>query len=432
MVELSDSEDSAQAPEDSAVDKVVRWFFGFAAIRPAQRTVIERILKGQSTLAVLPTGYGKSLCYMAPACALPGITLVISPLVSLIKDQAFKLPPDLVHITLSGSMGSAAYRKLVDAALRGLVKVIFVSPERFCSRAFLQFIDRLQARYGQQQRSTSTSTSSAVSLLCIDEAHCLSQWAHLFRASYLLLPRLLPHIAPTAVLALTATASAAVQRDICSALGIDEGGGRVTDRSVRSNISLSCERMDHDQHDCDDGRGIGQSRREQVRRCLTNGAPEGVLQGNSIVYVPRRRDCADLLEHLSTVHSIGGVQAYHAGMQSQDRDAVLQSFQQAKPKGFQCIIATVAFGMGVDKGDVHTVLHCALPRSIEVKHFYPPFYHILPPFTLIYRMNRRIFRRLAEPGDRPTRRRRRCYCILRGTRPRTHAWPTAAACVCCN
>ncbi|RYH29294.1 RecQ family ATP-dependent DNA helicase [archaeon] len=349
---------STASSDRTSVDSLAQWFYGYKRIKPAQNVVMERVISGHSTLAVLPTGYGKSLCYILPSAVLSGVTIVISPLISLIRDQAFKLPCDIGYANFSGAMGSAQCKQLVDTVLGGVVKVIFVSPERFCSKSFAQFMHRLQCKYH------AVHNSSVVSLLCIDEAHCITQWSHLFRASYLHIPHVVRNIKPRTILALTATASLKVQKDICVGLGIDEETGVVEDLGVRENIDVQFhqEEDDHGRKELlyaslieDFGVVNQNSRAKKVEK--------NALHCNSIVYVHRRRDCDDMKEHLAVLHQLKNVQIYHAGMQVSDKEKVQKNYQHCQE--YKCVIATIAFGMGVDKSDIHQVIHANLPRSLE-------------------------------------------------------------------
>jgi len=178
--------------------------FGFAAYRQGQRWAIDRCLAGKSSLLVMPTGAGKSLCYMLPAVLLPGLTIVVSPLIALMQDQMKKLPVHLPGAVMGGKISTYDMTKVSSGVLEGVVKVLFVSPERLCSQPFRSLMRALHASLGE----------AAVSLLCVDEAHCLSQWSYNFRPAFLRIRRELQHIRPASVLALTATAPPKMQREI--------------------------------------------------------------------------------------------------------------------------------------------------------------------------------------------------------------------------
>ena len=191
-------------PASDAVSLALRGSFGFSAYRPGQRWAVDRCLRSQSSLLVMPTGAGKSLCYMLPAMLLPGVTVVVSPLIALMQDQMQKLPVHLPGAVMGGKMSTYEMTRVSADVLDGVIKVLFVSPERLCSQPFRSLVAALHASRGP----------AAVSLLCVDEAHCLSQWSYNFRPAFLRIRRELQLIQPACVLALTATAPPKIQREI--------------------------------------------------------------------------------------------------------------------------------------------------------------------------------------------------------------------------
>ena len=234
-------QNSKHEPPQSMVHKVLRTVFGHDTFRPGQEWAIRRCLAHKRSLLVAPTGSGKSLCYTLPAAMMNGITIVVSPLLSLIEDQIRLLPPRLAAATLSGSMTSATTAAILDDISRGRIKLLFVSPERLASSSFRRlFRKRWNNKKGQYER-----VFPNVSLLCVDEAHCLSQWAHNFRPTYLRLATILNLIEPSSVLAITATAEPRVVNDICIRLQIssseesDEDAVRVS-KTNRDNIDVKC------------------------------------------------------------------------------------------------------------------------------------------------------------------------------------------------
>jgi DEAD/DEAH box helicase/GRF zinc finger len=203
---------------NSLMMAALRQLFGFSSFRPGQEWAIGRCLSEQRSLLVAPTGFGKSLCFAVPAAMLDGVCIVVSPLLSLIQDQMQILPARLPAVTLSGQMSSSALAATLDDIVRGRVKVVFVSPERLTSASFR----RLFRPKWNPDTQTCDRLFPAVSLLCVDEAHCLSQWAHNFRPSYLRLQSVMDMMAPRSVLAITATAGPRVVDDICRTLRIEQ------------------------------------------------------------------------------------------------------------------------------------------------------------------------------------------------------------------
>ncbi len=302
-------------------------YFGFECFRPGQREVIERLLHGQHTLAVLPTGSGKSLCYQLPAQTLPGITLVVSPLIALMQDQVEALVRRGIHnatylnSTLDSSELSVRYAQIE----KGQYKLLYVAPERFDS-----------ARFQQLVRST------PIDLLVIDEAHCISQWGHDFRPHYRIVTRRLPELKHATVLALTATATAAVQNDIANTLELPTMG-RVVGDFNRPNLRLQviqAHRMTE--------------KNAQLIRLLA-GQPH-----SAIVYASTRKEARRAFDLLtSRGHSVC---LYHAGLRPEERTRAQRDFQDDR---VQIMVATVAFGMGIDKPDIRRIIHYNIPGSLE-------------------------------------------------------------------
>jgi ATP-dependent DNA helicase Q4 len=215
---------------------------------------IDRVLSGKNSLLVVPTGSGKSLTFFLPALILgggaravlpggdPGLTIVVSPLISIMNDQLMRLPVHLPGAIFSSGLTAVENANLTSAILNGFLRILFVSPERLCTASFRNLM-RLLRRKRQETRAT--NAQRPVALLCVDEAHCLSQWSFNFRPSFLRIKREIAHIAPRAVLALTATASAAVQRDIMDHLGIPSDG-LCTHPPARYNLKLSAAKTSDD------------------------------------------------------------------------------------------------------------------------------------------------------------------------------------------
>ena len=224
------------------IHSTLQTVFGHSSFREGQEWAVRRCLNQQRSLLVAPTGFGKSLCYAIPATMMEGVCIVVSPLLSLIQDQIRVLPPRIAAATLSGKISTSAMAVTLDDIIRGRIKIVFVSPERLTSQSFRRmFRPKFNPESGKHEREF-----PEVSLLCVDEAHCLSQWAHNFRPSYLRLTSMLKMIQPKGVLAITATAGPRVVNDISRSLQIqndseDESrdGVRVM-KTDRDNIDVKC------------------------------------------------------------------------------------------------------------------------------------------------------------------------------------------------
>ncbi len=301
--------------------------FGFESFRPGQREVIERVLQGRHTLAVLPTGSGKSLCYQLTAQMLPGVTLVVSPLIALMQDQIEALMRR--GITNATSLSSALDPWELGARYaqieRGQYRLVYIAPERCDSPRFQQFV-----------------RSAPIDLLVIDEAHCISQWGHDFRPHYRTLSRRLPELKRATVLALTATATRAVQDDIVRTLDLPTME-RVVGDFNRPNLRFEVSKID---------------RREEKEARLIELLSEE--KGSAIVYTSTRREARSAFELLAGRGL--SVCLYHAGLESEERAQAQRDFQDARTR---IIVATVAFGMGIDKPDVRRIVHYNIPGSLE-------------------------------------------------------------------
>src|SRR5215468_3283781 len=299
--------------------------FGFFNFRSVQRQVIDRVMAGQNVLAVMPTGSGKSLCYQLPALTLSGLTLVVSPLIALMKDQVDQLnqlglPATLINSTVSREQ----QRSRLEQAIAGRMKLLYIAPERFQNEEFRAGLARTK-----------------VSLFAVDEAHCISLWGHDFRPDYLRLRRAIHECKSPPVLALTATATPAVRSDIVKQLNI-EGAAQVVSGFDRPNLYLEV-------------REVATSA-EKIRSIidLARWAPLG------IVYAGTRKNVDEIYSSLRRA----GIEtaAYHAGLTAPERKAVQERFMKAS----ECVIvATNAFGMGIDRSQVRFVVHADIPDSVE-------------------------------------------------------------------
>lgn len=303
--------------------------FGFDRLRPGQGDMIDSLLAGQPTLGVMPTGAGKSLCYQLPAVMLEGTTVVVSPLIALIRDQVRALRERGIAAASLTSLDSAEERRRVESQLsKGQLKLLYVAPERFRSAAFVRDLRQIK-----------------IPLFAVDEAHCISQWGHDFRPDYARLGEVIETLQPACVGALTATATADVREDIVNSLQIPDAKVWVTGFD-RPNLKLSV---------------IESPSRAQKLRTLHEAILAWTADGGAaIVYVATRRETEAIASFLVDE----GLSAfpYHAGLEAEVRKAAEARFEQeAKP----VVVATSAFGMGVDKPDVRIVVHFNLPSSPE-------------------------------------------------------------------
>jgi ATP-dependent DNA helicase RecQ len=300
--------------------------FGFDTFKPGQQAVIDKIAAGESAAAIFPTGAGKSLCYQLPALHEPGMTLVISPLLSLMKDQIdFLKMKNVAAAKLDSGMSPEEYRDTLEAARRGKLKILMIAVERFKNERF-----RTQLR------------QMNVSLLVVDEAHCISEWGHNFRPDYLKIPTYQKEFGIGKVLLLTATATAKVMDDMCEKFAISRKN-LVQTGFYRQNLFLRL-------------RPSPAKEKDAVLREVLSGKPAG----SAIVYVTFQKTA----ENTAAMLTEHGFQAepYHAGMKSEDRDAIQNRFMTGK---IGIVVATIAFGMGIDKENIRKVIHYDLPKSME-------------------------------------------------------------------
>src|SRR4051794_25082398 len=317
---------SEQAPPSAPLLDVLAARFGFAAFRPGQEQVVETLLAGRSALAVFPTGAGKSVCYQLPALLLDGVTIVVSPLIALMKDQIdFLQRSGIDAARLDSSLDAAEQRAIFERLRAGGLKLLYVAPERFNNERFLAQL-----------------APTRISLFAVDEAHCISGWGHNFRPDSLKLAERARELAAERVLALTATATPAVVADIRAGFGIAEADAVVTG-FYRPNLTLLTTPIAARERDA-----------ALIERLRERPA------GSTIVYVTLQRTALRIAELLAGA----GVPArpYHAGMSADERVAV-QEWWTGSAEAI--VVATIAFGMGIDKADVRFVYHYNLPKSLE-------------------------------------------------------------------
>lgn len=309
---------------------------GLAAFRSGQREAIETLLGSGRLLLVAPTGGGKSLVYQLPACMLAGTTLVISPLVALMHDQVSALAARGIPATyLAATLDGAEIRARMRLVAQGAVKLLYVAPERLSAPGFRNLLADL-----------------ACPLVAIDEAHCISEWGHDFRPEYMEIGRLLETFAAPRVLACTATATPIVRDEILARLGLPADTPQLLRGFARPNLSLRA--LDVDQ---------AKERARAVDAALAEalGSPrEAAARGTAIVYAPTRRSAETEGQRLARAGWASAV--YHAGLEASERDAAQTAFASGAA---QIVVATNAFGMGIDRPDVRAVIHLAPPGSIE-------------------------------------------------------------------
>ncbi|MCM3676958.1 DNA helicase RecQ [Peribacillus simplex] len=305
--------------------KYLQEHFGYESFRKGQEQIIEQVLGGINTAGIMPTGGGKSICYQIPALLLPGITLVISPLISLMKDQVDALEQNGIDATfLNSSISGLESSNRMNDIKQGRYKLVYVAPERLENPAFQQDLFNVD-----------------ISLVAIDEAHCISQWGHDFRPSYLKIKTLLKNMpsSPT-VLALTATATPNVTDDICQSLGIS-GEHTISTGFSRDNLFFSVVKEEN--------------RSRFLMRYLEKNKNE-----SGIIYAATRKEVDSLYAKLVKAGFKTG--RYHAGMNEQDRSEQQDQFIR---DDVPLMVATSAFGMGIDKSNVRYVIHYQTPKNME-------------------------------------------------------------------
>jgi ATP-dependent DNA helicase RecQ len=313
------SQDTAQ---QTNIHNLLKTHFGFDTFRPNQEEIIENVLAGKNTLAIMPTGGGKSLCFQLPALVMEGTAIVISPLIALMKDQVDALNANGIAASYyNSSQLPEIQEEVLNNLMTGQLKLLYVAPESLWNL-------------------TNYFQKTEISLIAVDEAHCISAWGHDFRPAYTQLSRLQDEFPQTPVIALTATADRATQDDIVRQLGVD-GAKRFVSSFDRPNLYLDVR--------------PGQQRMQQVLRFLKDKETE-----SGIIYCLSRKSTQNVAAKLLAKGF--KAKAYHAGIEAEERSQIQEDFINDKTP---IIVATIAFGMGIDKSNVRWVIHYNMPKSIE-------------------------------------------------------------------
>jgi ATP-dependent DNA helicase RecQ len=328
--------ETAIGPSTKSVEEVDTVFhrLGYSQWRPHQRRAVQGILEGRDTLLILPTGGGKSVVFQVPALILPGLTVVVSPLIALMKDQVNALQAKGVPATfLNSSLKVEEIKKRTVALLEDRYKILYVAPERFASSAFREQI-----------------ASMNISLLVVDECHCISSWGHDFRPDYRNIKEVRKLLGWPTVVAVTATATPEVRQDIVTNLGMEDPV-KIVAGFARPNLDLRC----------------GKFPNAEAKAAAFETLVGNLLRGqtkipSTIVYCTSRQSCEDVSRELNERFGAGLSLPYHAELKSSTRTAAQEQFLSGK---VPWIVATIAFGMGIDKADVRYVIHHTIPGSPE-------------------------------------------------------------------
>ena len=312
------------------IKDILKTYWGFSSFRPLQEEIIQSVLSSKDTLALLPTGGGKSVCYQVPALATEGMCLVISPLIALMKDQVENLRrKNITAYAIYSGMSRKEVLNVLKVVTESNCKFLYVSPERLETYLFREYLPGM-----------------GISLIAVDEAHCISQWGYDFRPSYLRIVALREELPTIPVLALTASATPDVQKDICDKLSIPAKTPVAGDWTVfrqsfeRPNLSYSVFKVD--------------SKINKIREILLK------VPGSSIIYCKSRKRCKEFSDLLQLQNI--SADYYHAGLSQEERNQKQEDWIANK---IRVIVCTNAFGMGIDKPDVRTVIHADVPDCLE-------------------------------------------------------------------
>ncbi|HEU5365762.1 MAG TPA: ATP-dependent DNA helicase RecQ, partial [Hanamia sp.] len=304
--------------------KILKKYWGYDSFRPLQQEIIDSVLSGNDTLAIMPTGGGKSICFQVPSLSKEGICLVISPLIALMKDQVLNLKnKGIPALSIYSGMSFREVEKTLKNAAYGNFKFLYVSPERLETELFLEYLPIIK-----------------ISLIAVDEAHCISQWGYDFRPSYLRIAAIREYFPDVPILALTASATLEVQKDICDKLLFKKNQQSFQQSFERANLSYSAFELS--------------SKQNKLLTILKK------VPGTGIVYCKTRKRTKEIAEMLN----LNGISAdyYHAGLTNEERNKKQEDWINNKTRIIAC---TNAFGMGIDKPDVKTVVHYDVPDALE-------------------------------------------------------------------
>ena len=341
---VSEPTHDCETPTDPLL-KALDTSFGYTSFRKGQREIVEAILDGENVFAVFPTGHGKSLCYQLPALMLDSVTIVISPLISLMKDQVDALRDQGINSValINSTQTWEEYQSELARLRRNEIKLLYISPERLRSRRFLDILNAFP-----------------ISLFVIDEAHCISQWGRDFRPAYLSLKDTVDVLQPRVIALFTATAPPEIQEDILNVLNIPIP--RILTQGIeRPNLKLVVQQSEDDDE-----------KYQQLEKFLTDQDPNllpvrlGNLKAspkNGIIYAGRRRETEEIADFLQR----RGFRAdfYHAGLEPHERTRVQEAFFDNSGNGLDIVVATNAFGMGIDKPDIRYIVHWTLTGTLE-------------------------------------------------------------------
>jgi ATP-dependent DNA helicase RecQ len=303
--------------------EILKKYWGYSSFRPQQQEVIASVLEGKDTLALMATGSGKSLCYQVPAMAIKGVCLVISPLISLMKDQSEDLEQRAIKAkVINSSLFASKVEAILNAAVSNRLKILFIAPERIRSNAFMEAFKQMK-----------------VGLIVVDEAHCISIWGHDFRPAFLDIAKLRPYHPNVPILALTATATQRVKGEIQSLLQFRQNN-IIQATFLRSNFNYMV--------------------LEEHNKAAKIASLYQKLEGSGLVYARSRANTEKIARDLQRMGL--NALAYHAGLSMYDRNARQNLWKEGK---LPLIVATTAFGMGINKADVRYVIHVDIPENIE-------------------------------------------------------------------
>ena len=350
-VDIEKPSQDFQPPTDPLLT-ALETHFGYTSFRKGQREIVASILDGENVFAVFPTGHGKSLCYQLPALMLDGITVVISPLISLMKDQVDALREQGIEAVslINSTLTWEEYQNALARLRRNEIKLLYVSPERLRSRRFLDILNAFP-----------------ISLFVIDEAHCISQWGRDFRPAYLSLRDTIDVLQPHVIALFTATAPPDIRKDILSVLNIPTPLIR-TEGIERPNLKLSVQHVQHNEDDNEEYEQLKKRKYEQLKKFLrdqtiANTESTQTRLKNGIIYAGRRRETEEIADFLQR----RGFRAdfYHAGLEPQERKRVQEAFFDDTENGLDIVVATNAFGMGIDKSDIRYIVHWTFTGTLE-------------------------------------------------------------------